>query len=121
MKKAKIILNADTIIVLERSKIHIFKLKDVIGIFCDHPYLTIETVNENPILIFHSLKEIGQLLSWPFIVCNQSAIVIITHIRKMLPEKATCLLYLENGRKVRVARRLKRDVMKEINRILREK
>jgi len=121
MKKAEIILKMDTITILERSKIHIFKLKDVIGFFCDHPYLTIETVNEKPILIFHSLKEIGELLPIPFVVCNQSAIVNITHIRKMLPDKSTCFLYLENGRKVRVARRLKRDMMKEINRMLREK
>jgi hypothetical protein len=42
MKKTKIIFNQDSLIVMEKTDIRTFLYADIIGIFCERPYLMIE-------------------------------------------------------------------------------
>ena len=120
MNKAKILFRTDKMTIFQKSNMYVFNFKDIIGFFCDHPYVKIETTTSKPILIFHSLKEIGQLLPPPFIVCNRSSIINITHIHQVKSTVSKCVLPLVNGREIRVARRRKSNVMKQIYAIIRK-
>ena len=120
MNKAEIILSTDKMTIIEKSKMYVFHLKDIIGFFSDHPYVKIETTISTPIQIFHSLEKIGQLLPSPFIVCNRSSIINMMHIHQVIPDDSKCFLHLENGREIRIARRRKSDVIKQIRAIKRK-
>ena len=120
MKKVELIIGGNTMTIFEKSNIYIFDFNDIIGIFCEHPYVSIETVHKKSKLIFHSLKEIEELLPFPFIACNQSSIINIKHIIQVINENSKSFLLLKNGKKICVPRRKKNDIMEKIRNSIKE-
>ena len=115
MKKAELKISSDKMMVFEKSNIYMFDFSDIIGIFCDHPYLLIETVNKTSKLIYHSLKEIAQLLPFPFIACNRSSIINVFYITQIINENPKSFVQLKNEKKLFIPRRKKNDIIKKIN------
>jgi DNA-binding LytR/AlgR family response regulator len=120
MKKAEIQSNAEELIIFKKSYIYVFDFRDIIGFFCDHPYIKIETTTLKSTLIFHSLKEIAPLLPPQFVMCNRSAIINIAYIARLTSDSVRCVLHLKNGRIIRVARRKKTNITRKILSLLRE-
>ena len=117
MKKTKIIFNKDNIIIFEKSNISKFWHEEIVGIFCEHPYLMIVSVNKNKKLIFHSLKEIAQVLPFPFVMCSRSSIVNLTYINQVKSINSKCFIILNNRQEISVSRRKKNDIMEKIKKI----
>jgi len=122
MKKAEIQFSEEQMTIFDGSNIQKFNYHDIIGIFCDYPYIKIETTTDpKSKLIFHSLKEIGQLLPSLFIMCNRSSIINIMYINQMKYEVNQSFLCLNNGRQIRIPRRKKSTIIKKIHAFLRGK
>ena len=117
MKKTKLIFGKEKLTVLEKTSVSIFYYIDIVGFFCEHPYLMIVTTNKDKKLIFYSLKEIKQLLPLPFVMCSRSAIINITHVVQLKTQNSNCFVYLNNGQKILISRRKKNDIMEKIKRI----
>lgn len=118
MRRTKIIFNQDALIVMEKSNSRIFLYADIVGIFCERPYLKIETICKSKKLIFHSLTEMEQLLPDSFTICNRSTIVNLEHIIQHKTEKFADFIHLICGRKILVSRRRKNDVISKIKSLL---
>ena len=114
MKKTKLIFSKDKLTVIEKTSISIFNYIDIVGFFCDHPYLMIVTIDKNKKLIFHSLKEIMQSLPFSFIMCSRSAIINITHIIQLKIQHSNWFIHMNNGQKILISRREKNIVMERI-------
>ena len=117
MKKTEIICSKDRLTVIEKTSVSIFQHIDIVGIFCEHPYLMIATTNKNKKLVFHSLKEIEQLLPFPFVMCSRSAIINANHVVEIKTQKSNCFIVLNNGQKILISRRKKSAIMEIIKRI----
>jgi DNA-binding LytR/AlgR family response regulator len=114
MKKANIIFSEGRLSVIEKTSVSIFCYTDIVGIFCDHPYLMIETINKEKKIIFHSLKEISQLLPFPFVMCSRSAIINMDYINNVKTQNPNSFIYLKNGQKILIPRRKKGEIMRII-------
>ena len=120
MKKTVIICSEDKLSIIEKSSINIFQYSDIAGVFYEHPYLKIITVNKNKKLIFYSLKEISKLLPPQFVVCSRSAIINLTHVAQFKSGNSNCFIELDNGEKIPVSRRKKSEIMEKMKMIYTE-
>jgi len=77
MKKTGVICRDEEMLILERSSILCVDYKNIIGIFCDHPYLKIKILDRKDKYIYYTIEEISYLLPDFFILCNRSSIVNI--------------------------------------------
>jgi len=122
MKKAIIQLSEEQMTIFDGLNIQIFNYQDIIGIFCDQPYIRIvTTTNSKSILIFHSLKEIGQLLTCQFVMCNRSSIINIMYINQVESKEANNFIHLNNGMLIRIPRRIKATILKIIHAQIKDK
>jgi len=117
MKKTEISFSENQLTIIEKASVSIFRYTDIIGVFCEHPYLKIETINKNRKLFFHSLKEIEKLLPFPFVMCNRSAIINLLHLIQIKTENSNCYIHLNNGQKIPVSRRKKNELMEKIKQL----
>ena len=114
MKKTKLIFSKDRLTVIEKTSVSIFHYIDIVGFFCEHPYLMIVTIDKNKKLIFHSLKEIIQSLPFSFVMCSRSAIINITHIIQLKIQHSNWFIHMNNGQKILIPRRKKSNIMEKI-------
>ena len=111
MRKTNIIFSQDSLTIVERTEVRVIHYTDIVGIFCERPYLMIESICKNKKLITNSLKEIDQLLPDSFVICNRSAIINIKYIVQLKAEKNNNFAHLRCGKKILVSRRKKSDVV----------
>ena len=117
MKKTEIIFKRDQLTVIEKTGVSIFRYTDIVGIFCEHPYLMIVTCNKNKKLIFHSLKEITQSLPFSFVTCSRSTIINLSHVIQVKSGNSNCFIEMDNGQKIPVSRRKKSIIVEKIKNI----
>ena len=115
MKKTQLTFKEDRIIISEKSNISIIHCKDLVAIFCEHPYLKLLTVQKNNILIFYPLMEIVRHLPPLFVLCNRSSLINLSYVHTLRIEKMKWVLYLSTGDCIFVSRRKKADVKKQLN------
>ena len=117
MKKTKLIFGKDKLTVFDETSVSIINYIDILGFFCEHPYIMIVTTNNNNKLIFHSIKEIIKLLPVSFVMCNRSTIINIKHIIQLKKQNAIWFIYMNNEQKITISRAKKSIVMEKINKI----
>jgi DNA-binding LytR/AlgR family response regulator len=116
MKKTEIIFYETHLTVLcKKSRSYKIPYENIIGIFCERPYLRLQILNRKNMLILYSLEEMISNLPNSFILCNRSSIVNLLHVEAYTTDYN---LQLTAGDIIPVSRRKKAEIREKINAIL---
>lgn len=115
MTKTEILFQENQLVILNKSEINNIRYEDIVGVFCDHPYLRLQILNKKSRLIFFTLEEIISCLPDSFILCNRSSIINLLYVNVFTTEGKNSLLHLTTGDVILVSRRKKAAVKERIN------
>jgi DNA-binding LytR/AlgR family response regulator len=118
MKKTAILFKAEKMIVEDKSGISQVDYKEIVGIFCDHPYLLLQTSDKKNKYLFHTIQEI--IISMPdhFVMCNRSSLVNLSYFSSLETKKNQWYLHLKTGDIISITSKYRKVIKEKIKRFI---
>ena len=114
MKKTTILFREEEMIIEDKSGIFRIDYKDIVGIFCDHPYLLLQTSDKKNKYLFHTIKEIIYFLPDYFVVCNRSSLANLSYFLFLETKKNQWCLHLKTGHIISVTSKYKQLIKEKL-------